>query len=81
MATQSLATATVGGQTGPAKTFASLALPNVKQLNLDFAASSGRVNWVTNDGRPRTLDFDLILTTTLTDTITSLVNAITIAGA
>ena len=78
---QSLATATAGGQTGPAKTFASLSLPNVKLLRLDFAASSGRIDWVTNDGKPRTLDFDLILTTTVTDSIATLVHTLTIAGA
>lgn len=77
----SSATATAGGQTGAAVTFASLALPNVTLLTLDFRASVGHIEWVTTGGKPRSLDFDLVLTTTLTDTISSLVNTLVISGA
>lgn len=79
---QSSATATAGGQVGPAKTFSSLALPNVQRLDLNFAASTGTIYWYpTGSGVLRSINFDLVLTTTLTDSIASLVNTLVISGA
>lgn len=76
---QTSASATVTGTTGPAKAFTTLALPSVQLLTLDFRASVGHIEWYTTGGKPRTLDFDLTATTTLTDTITSLVNVLAIS--
>ena len=79
---QNSATATVGGKVGPALTVTSLAVPNVQSLTLNFAASRGTITWYpTGSGVLRTLDFDLILTTTLTDTISSLVNTLVVSGS
>jgi len=78
---QSLATATAGGRQGPALAFTALALPNVQSLTLNFNASVGRIHWITNAGQPRALEFDLTLTTTLTDTISNLVNTLVISGS
>jgi hypothetical protein len=77
---QSSASATLSGKVGPALTVTAAALPNVQLLTLDFRASVGHIEWYAVGGKPRTLDFDLILTTTLTDTITSLVNVLVVAG-
>lgn len=77
---QSSALATATGKVGPALTFTSLALNPVKSLNLNFAASTGHITWVTPEGKPREMFFDLVLTTTLTDTISNLVNTLVISG-
>jgi hypothetical protein len=79
---QSLANLTLGGKTGPAQTMTAIPLANISRLDLDFAASRGTVYQSANAaGQPRRIEFDLILTTTLTDTITALVNVIAIAGS
>jgi hypothetical protein len=81
MSSQVTANLTLSGKTGPALTISSASLPGVSRLDLDFAASRGTAylpGGVT--GSPKKVEFDLVLTTTLTDTITSLVNAITVAG-
>jgi hypothetical protein len=78
---QVTANVTLSGQTGPAKTMSSVSLANASRLDLDFAASRGTVYAPGVNGQPRKVEFDMVLTTTLTDTITSLVNAIAIAGA
>jgi len=75
------ATATASGRTGPGSAFSSLALANVQSLTLDFARAVGRIEFLAVGGKPRTLDFDLVLTTTLTDTISSLVNTLVISGS
>lgn len=77
---QTSASATASGQTGPAKTFTSLALPAVQLLSLDFQRGVGHIEWNAAQGK-RTLDFDLVLTTTLTDSISSLVNTLVISGS
>lgn len=79
---QTVANLTLGGKTGPAVTMASLPFANISRLDLDFAANRGTVYQSNNaSGQPRRVEFDLILTTTLTDTITSLVNVLAIAGS
>ena len=75
------ATATLTGQTGPAVVFTSIAATNVTFLSLDFNASVGYIKWIAANGQTRTLDFDLVKTTTLTDTIAALLHTIVIAGS
>ena len=78
---QSVANVTLSGKSGPAQTMTTLSFPAIDRLELDFRMSRGTL-FTSNSisGSPRRVEFDLILTTTLTDTITSLVNAVTIAG-
>ena len=78
---QSVANLTLSGKSGPAQTMTTIAVPNISRLDLDFAASRGTV-YANNavNGQPRKIEFDMIVTTTLTDTITSLVNTLVIAG-
>jgi len=78
---QSTANLTLSGKTGPAQAMSSVSLQNLSALNLNFGASRGTAFFVTTSGQSRAVDFDMVLTTTLTDTITSLVHAITIAGS
>jgi len=82
MASQVTANITLSGRTGPSLAMSSVSLANASRLDLDFAASRGTV-YVSNptNAQPKKVEFDLVLTTTLTDTITALVNAIAIAGS
>ena len=75
------ATATLTGQTGPAVVFTSVSAPNVTYLSLDFNASVGYIKWIGPAGQPRTLEFDLVKTTTLTDTIAALLHTLVVAGS
>jgi hypothetical protein len=77
---QSSANLTLSGKTGPAQTMTTLSFSGINQLELNFAASRGTVFFVNTAGQSRRVEFDMVVTTTLTDTITSLVHALTIAG-
>ena len=82
MSSQTTATATLTGRTGANQLMSALALGSISQLNLNFAATRGTII-ISNptNGQPRTIEFDMSVTTTLTDTITSLVHALTISGS
>ena len=78
---QSVANLTLSGKSGPAQTMTSIALSNIARLDLDFTASRGTV-FVNNavNGQPRRVDFDMILTTTLTDTVATLIHTMVVSG-
>lgn len=78
---QSSGSATLSGKVGPALALTSLAVSNIRLLCLDFDHSVLHVEWMTNQGKLKTIDIDMILTTTLTDSIASLVHTIVASGS
>jgi len=74
------ASGTVTGQVGPAMLSGSIPFQNVRTVLLDFDHDIGQIVWVTSQGETKRIEWDLSLTTTLTDVITSFAHVFTISG-
>jgi len=77
---QSLGTATLTGRTGPSLIFTAIPAPNLRRVEINLEDSLGRAEWIDNSGAQRFVEWDLVLTTTLTDTIAALLNTIVVSG-
>lgn len=71
--------ATVGGKTGAAQTITSAAITGITSLTINV--SNGVMTILYNPGTgPKRIELDFVLTTTLTDSISSLVNTVVVSG-
>ena len=74
------ASGTITTQTGPAILTGSIPFSNVERIELNFQTQTGRIEWNTAQGVNKFIEWDLSLTTTLTDTITNFAHVFTISG-
>jgi len=74
------ASGTIVSQTGPALATGTIPFSNVERIELNFQSQIGRIEWNTAQGVNKFIEWDLSLTTTLTDTITNFAHVFTISG-
>ena len=74
------ANATVTGRTGVGQLISSAAITGIKKITIDIGSSVMSIDFDKGRG-PQHLELDFVLTTTLTDTISSLVNTIVVSGS
>lgn len=72
--------ATVGGQTGPAKTLTSIPITGITSLAIDVAKAVMTIHYNNGTGQKK-LELDFVLTTTFTDSIVSLLNTVVVSGS
>jgi hypothetical protein len=77
---QSSGSATLTGRTGPGVLMTAIPAPNLRIVTLDFTHSVMHVEFVNANGE-QSVDLDMILTTTLTDTIATLIHTIVTGGS
>jgi len=74
------AAGTLTGRVGPGIASAAISFSSLERIELDFIHQTGRIEWNTAAGENKFMEWDLSLTTTFTDTITSFVHALTVSG-
>lgn len=71
--------ATVSGRTGISQAITSAAITGITRVDINVSAAVMTVYY--NAGRgPQKIELDFVLTTTLTDSISSLVNTVVVSG-